>query len=238
MCRIIPPPCSLQACIIICCVSGLNCEEQSTLMRMRKALFWVHLVTGCAAGLVILVMCVTGVLLAFERQINDLADRRLREPVTVGKDRLPLDKLIDEFRTSKEGLPSTVTMYACQDEPVAFGFGRERIVYVDPYSGKALGEGSKQSRAFFASVELLHRSLGSSLRSRSVGRALTGACNLAFLGLLLTGLYLWLPKKWTAQHLRPATLLRTGLTGRARHWNQLFVAVFWCAVSFFLFVLC
>lgn len=37
---------------------------------IRKAFFWSHL----TAGLVILVMSVTGVLLAYERQITDWAD--------------------------------------------------------------------------------------------------------------------------------------------------------------------
>ncbi len=36
---------------------------------VRKILFWSHLVAGVSAGLVILVMSATGVLLAFEKQV-------------------------------------------------------------------------------------------------------------------------------------------------------------------------
>jgi uncharacterized iron-regulated membrane protein len=36
---------------------------------LRKTVFWIHLSCGVAAGLVIGMMSVTGVLLAFERQI-------------------------------------------------------------------------------------------------------------------------------------------------------------------------
>jgi|GEM_PF-2469048 len=36
---------------------------------IRKGLFWLHLIAGVAAGVVILVMSVTGVLLTYERQI-------------------------------------------------------------------------------------------------------------------------------------------------------------------------
>ena len=43
-------------------------------MTVHRAIFWLHLLTGTLAGLVILVMSVTGVLLAFEPQIVDDAD--------------------------------------------------------------------------------------------------------------------------------------------------------------------
>ena len=39
-------------------------------MKLRSFFFWCHLAIGSLAGLVILVMCVSGILLAFERQIN------------------------------------------------------------------------------------------------------------------------------------------------------------------------
>ena len=37
--------------------------------RLRSALFWTHLAIGCLAGLVIAFLCVTGVLLTYERQL-------------------------------------------------------------------------------------------------------------------------------------------------------------------------
>ena len=47
-------------------------------MKLRKIIFWLHLVGGLIAGAVVLVMSVTGVLLAFERQMIEWADRDLR----------------------------------------------------------------------------------------------------------------------------------------------------------------
>ena len=38
---------------------------------MRKVLFWMHLTAGVTAGLVILVMSLSGVLLAYERQLTE-----------------------------------------------------------------------------------------------------------------------------------------------------------------------
>ena len=41
----------------------------------RKCLFWLHLSSGVVAGAVILMMSVTGVLLTFQPQIVDWANR-------------------------------------------------------------------------------------------------------------------------------------------------------------------
>jgi uncharacterized iron-regulated membrane protein len=38
--------------------------------KLRKIIFWLHLPVGVIAGLVILNMCVTGVLLTYEKQIT------------------------------------------------------------------------------------------------------------------------------------------------------------------------
>ncbi|MEI9892585.1 MAG: PepSY domain-containing protein [Chthoniobacter sp.] len=45
---------------------------------MRKAIFWLHLAVGIVAGSVILSMAVSGVMIAWQRQITDLAERGFR----------------------------------------------------------------------------------------------------------------------------------------------------------------
>ncbi|WDT79120.1 MAG: PepSY-associated TM helix domain-containing protein [Candidatus Manganitrophus sp.] len=47
-------------------------------ITFRNILFWVHLAAGTVAGLVILVMALTGALIAFEPQIVDFAERGVR----------------------------------------------------------------------------------------------------------------------------------------------------------------
>jgi uncharacterized iron-regulated membrane protein len=44
--------------------------------KLRKIIFWCHLPVGVIAGVVILIMCVTGVLLSYEKQITAWADTR------------------------------------------------------------------------------------------------------------------------------------------------------------------
>ena len=77
-------------------------------MKLRKIIFWLHLTAGVVAGTVILVMSVTGVFLAFERQIVALAEGDIRTVTPPASDapRLSLDTLIAKAReTVLEALP-------------------------------------------------------------------------------------------------------------------------------------
>jgi uncharacterized iron-regulated membrane protein len=47
---------------------------------LRRFFFWTHLALGLASGLVVLLMSVTGVLLAFEKQAVAFVDRRAVGP--------------------------------------------------------------------------------------------------------------------------------------------------------------
>jgi len=47
-------------------------------MTARKILFWIHLTAGVSAGIVILILSITGVLLSFERQIKKRSDQAYR----------------------------------------------------------------------------------------------------------------------------------------------------------------
>lgn len=205
-------------------------------MNVRRILFWIHLCGGSVAGIVILIMCLTGIALVFERQINSFADRLSRASVTTGAVRLPLDRIMATAPGGSQPL-SAITIYSKADEPVALAYGRERTVFIDPYSGKLLGEGSKTSRAFFAAMERWHRALGSELRGHGPGRVIADAANFVFLGLVLSGFVLWLPRNWTAQRVRAGAFLRRNLKGKAAFWNIHNVVGIWCAVPLFFIVL-
>jgi uncharacterized iron-regulated membrane protein len=184
----------------------------------RKALFWLHLSAGAVAGLVILMMSVTGVLLAWQRQVIRLADRDVRsrasKPVPVRKSP---EELLGAVIESRHALPTGLTFRSDAAEPASAEFGRGTVVYFDICTGAVLGEGSAPIRRFFREVQDWHRWLAAGIASRQVGRGITGASNLLFLGLLLSGFYLWLPRSRT--QLRAAIWFRRGLPGKARDWN-------------------
>lgn len=205
-------------------------ERPPSARPFRTAIFWLHLATGVVAGTVILVMSATGVLLMYERQILEWADRaglehsvELPSPAAPRSPRLPVETLIG----SASGRPSSVTVQADPSAPVAVSLGRERTVYIHPYTGEVLGGGAPKVRAFFHAVTDWHRWLGRDGEGRDVGRAVTGACNLAFLILVVSGLYLWLPRRWGWAQVRNVLWFRRGLPGKARDFNWHNVIGFW-----------
>ena len=77
-------------------------------MNVRKIIFWCHLTVGSIAGVVILTMCVTGVLLAFERQIISSAERNFRAGPPAGAQRLPLEALLEKARAVNPTAPMSI----------------------------------------------------------------------------------------------------------------------------------
>ena len=206
---------------------------------IRKYFFWLHLAAGSGAGVVIFVMCVTGALLAFERQITNWAERSVRHVgVPAGSARLPLEDLLGTVIRSEGGTPTSVAWHGEADSAVEIGFGRERTVFVNPYSGAPLGGGAVRLRGFFDYVEGLHRWLGANGGMRPEARAITAAANLLFLFLACSGFYLWWPRNWTAAALTNRLMLRGELQGRARDFNRHNAIGFWSCVPLVVMVTC
>ena len=207
-------------------------------MRLRKILFWMHLATGCLAGAVVLVMSVTGVLLAYQRQITAWMDRDIRSTApSPGSVRLPIETVLAGGNARNEGKPSAVTVRSSAVAPAQVTIGRESVYLVDVYTGRVLGESAPRTRLFFRNIENLHRWLGASNEHRAGGRMITGFCNLCFLVLILSGPFLWIPGKWSWRNVRSIVLFRRGLAGRARDFNWHNVFGIWCAAPLFAIVL-
>lgn len=193
--------------------------------RLRPFIFWPHLVLGIAAGLVILVMSATGVILTYQRQLIQWADRGYSE--APASDARPL--AIAELVTRAATPPVQVTVPRDSAAPIQIGAGG-RTLLVNRYTGVVLGESAPRLRAFFRGVTNWHRWLALSGAGRQTARAITGAANLVFLLLALSGLYLWWPRRWHRAALRNITRFRRGLTPKARDFNWHNVFGFWMAI--------
>jgi len=198
----------------------------------RKTLFWTHLACGVAAGLVIAMMSLTGVILTYERQLVEWAERDLRAEPPAGAARLPLDALVAAVRAQKPGFePTSISVSADPAAPVQVSAGRGTSVYVNGYTGDVLGEGAVRLREFFRTVTGWHRWFDVDGERRALARAITGASNLAFLFLILSGLYLWLPRTWKWVTFRTRVLFNPkATTGQARDYNWHHVIGFWTAI--------
>jgi uncharacterized iron-regulated membrane protein len=203
----------------------------------RKTVFWLHLLAGVTAGVFILIMAATGVLLSFERQIVEFVDRDI-EYVSVPQDPQSgsLNDLLEAVRRAGVGEPAAIVVRNHPQAAMQFSLGRSKTVYVDPYSSAVLGVSSPKIHDFFSAIERLHRSLGAPLGSRSVGHWLTAISNLLFGALILLGVVLWLQRKSSWKAIRASIAFRNGLSGKARDWNWHNVIGIWCALPLLVIV--
>jgi len=203
-------------------------------MKLKRIIFWSHLTAGVTAGLVILMMSVTGVLLTFERQMLGWAEQSYSVAYT-GQQRLPAEQLLS---LAREAVPSASNLsliyYKDNRSPVKIAIGRSGQLLIDPYTGAILGEGPAGLNSFFGFVTQLHRWFALEGDSREIGAALTGASNLLFLFLLVSGTYLWLPRIWRWSIVRMNILFNPLVNNsRARDYNWHHVFSFWALIPLF-----
>ncbi len=204
----------------------------------RTVLFWMHLACGAAAGLVILVMSVTGVALMYEKQVVEWGDRRAwTAPSSAGQPLSPETLLALVVSARPEAAPTGITLRADAAAPATVMLEGNQSLLVDPYSGRIIGEPPSQPRRFFRLMTTWHRYLALEGASRATGRALTGAANLIFLFIVLSGMYLWVPRVWRAIQFKNVLWFRSGLAAKARDFNWHNVIGIWSAVPLAIIVL-
>ena len=198
----------------------------------RSVVFWMHLVCGVVAGVVVLIMSITGVALTYEKQMLEWADRGAwTAPSLVGARHLPPETLLAKAAAAQPGLaPTGFTLRAPAAAPATVTFQGTKSLLIDPYTGTIVGEPPAGLRNFFRTMTVWHRYLALDGTSRATGRAITGAANLGFLFIVLSGIYLWFPRVWTWLQFKNVLWFRGGLPGKARDFNWHNVIGFWSAV--------
>lgn len=160
---------------------------------IRKTIFWLHLGTGVVVGVVVAMMSLTGVLLTYEHQFLQWDDRQYIESSEVAN-RLAIEDLIDAARSSGLEL-AELSFLADEQMPVLASEGRRgKSVYISQYSGEILGLPGPRIGGFFREITGWHRWFNAEGDARRSAQLVTGVSNLAFLFLVLSGAYLWLPK--------------------------------------------
>ncbi|MCF7785458.1 MAG: PepSY domain-containing protein [Prosthecobacter sp.] len=205
----------------------------------HRLIFWGHLIAGLVAGVVILSMAVTGLMIAYEAQLLEWANRDLRvTPPAAGTSHLDIETLLAKVHETKPDLnPSGITWKADPAMPVTLSVGKEGIYFANPYTGEFLGEGHRAWHDFFHAATDWHRFLTGTGLPKEVGKAITGAGCLIFSLLLVSGLYLWCPRHWRWANVRAVILFNTKLRDRARNWNWHNVFGFWSALPLLCIIL-
>jgi len=200
----------------------------------RTIVFWLHLTAGAMVGSVVLIMSMTGVLLTYEKQMLAWADRRAASiaPPTPEIRAVSLDVIV---RSAAAAVPDrTITMITKRSDPrspVSVAMSGGISILVNPYTGHVTGEAPTGMRQLFRTTTEWHRYLAGKGERRALGKAVTGGCNLAFLFLVISGGYLWLPRRWAVRAVAAVAIPRwRHATGRARDFNWHNALGFWSAI--------
>ena len=204
----------------------------------RKVLFWLHLASGIVAGVIIFIMCVTGALLSFERNIIEWSEGDVRYVAASSEQRLaPSAILAKVVEARPDAKPSAL---AIPNEPNAawqVSLGREGILFADPYTGAITGESNKSVRGVMSELRNWHRYVALSGDQRPIGKAITGFCNVLFLFLAISGMYIWIPRVWAWKSFKPVMWFKSGLRGKPRNFNWHNVIGIWTSVLLIIFTL-
>jgi uncharacterized iron-regulated membrane protein len=207
------------------------------LPSVRPFVFWPHLVAGVSAGLVILLMSVTGVLLTYERQVIAWADRSYRaEPPQPGTPRLPVETLLARI-AEQRGAPAAITIASEPATPVIATVDQQALA-IDPYTGVVLGPSAPAMRRVMSEIRAWHRWLSVDGARRPIARAITGWANAVFLLIVCSGLFLWFPRTWSWTQVRGVVFFKSGLRGKARDFNWHNTVGAWSALPLFVIVFC
>jgi uncharacterized iron-regulated membrane protein len=184
---------------------------------MRKFLLQTHLWAGLLVGWVLVIIALAGAAMVFRPQLDPVVNPGLFAVSAARAERASLDVLAQNAWTQfPEHRFNFVRFWADPARPAMIRAANSDQIYLDPWNGRVLGQQNRY-RGFFGRAEEIHRflSLGT-----TVGKNIVGAVVLVFVGIILTGLVLWMPPAWRL--LRNALTLNPAAKGRARllNWHR------------------
>jgi uncharacterized iron-regulated membrane protein len=215
----------------------------------------IHLYLSLGAGLVILIACLTGAILVFEKDLQ-MAINKKRYYVEAGTAKLSVDSLV---RNVKQSFPDAkvngIKLYSEADRSaeisVAFPPKKETksetqkpanekaqplqrqpgfTIFINPYTGKVLEKYSYRETGFYQ-VFALHRWLLGG--EGSIGKYIVGISTFIFLFILMTGIILWWPK--TKKILKQRLKIKGNAGWKRINHDMHLVFGFYSAIFLFIF---
>jgi len=168
----------------------------------RKFMTDVHLWLGLASGIILFLVCFSGTMLVFEKEIESFFAEELR--VVPSSEKLSIDELTS--RMSEKGTVSSVSIPTEASEAYEFRVKtspkdrRGTTFMMDPYSAVILKPEPSPLDGFFSVMFRMHRWL---LLDTSIGRPIVGVATIIFLFLSISGIIIWFPKKWKWKAFKP-----------------------------------
>lgn len=159
--------------------------------RIKRTVRTLHRWLGLVSGILIVVVALTGCLLAFEDEGRDYLMHDYYHLGHPGVARLSLDRIVDTFRVHYPKTKVNSIRFKEKADAAFVVFTKDRYIFMDPYTATIIAD-IPVCKDFFTSVRILH----TELFLGPVGKTIVHYNVLLFLIILLSGLVLWWPKKW------------------------------------------
>lgn len=172
---------------------------------MRSLIHKIHLYLSILSGFFILLIAISGVIYVFNDEIIYFIDKDAITIPTSQKSRLDIDTILERVEENNykpvqfdysAGSDKSITVLAkdMDDKFVQ--------LYINPYTGAIIKASGLY--AFFNFIESFH----TELCMGAPGRAFIGIITIFFLILLITGVFLWYPKKWNKKTAKNSFILK------------------------------
>ncbi len=175
---------------------------------LRKFINDVHLWLGLGSGIILFLVCLSGTILTFEKEIKGL----FAEGFTVNGTTpiIAVESLAEDLKAEGEVMSVTIPHEA--NKPYEFRVKtspedrRGTTYYVNPYTSDAEKVQESSVDKFFMSMFRLHRWL---LLDSSIGRPIVGVATIFFFFIAISGIVMWFPKKLKWKSFKPGLKIKT-----------------------------
>ena len=177
---------------------------------IRQFLNDIHLYAGLTCGLIVIAVCMTGTIYVYNTEIREFFDSERYFVEKEGKV-IPLDELKSTLETQYSSQVVGFQVFGQEGRTLQFSLkkpGEENSItyFVNPYSGEVVADNANKTptETFMGYLFSTHRWLLldkvetpilDSMSNQDLGRLINGIATSLFLLGVLTGIFLWLPKK-------------------------------------------
>lgn len=164
-------------------------------LKRSNILKKLHLIIGFSTGLVVFIVCLTGCIYTFQKEIRLLTAPYYKvAPLAGHAEKLPLSQQLKSYQsTSNDTKVLRIYDHKASNRSTIFLVtqkGAYSFAFVNPYTGKLLQE-KPLAKDFFYIVLYIHMNL----LLGTVGSYIVKYSVLLFVISLLTGIILWFPKR-------------------------------------------
>lgn len=177
---------------------------------IRQFLNDIHLYAGLTCSLIVIAVCLTGTIYVYNTEIREFFDSERYFVEKEGKV-IPLDELKSTLETKYSSQVVGFQVFGQEGRTLQFSLkkpGEENSItyFVNPYSGEVVADNAIKTptETFMGYLFSTHRWLLldkvetpilDSMSNQDLGRLINGIATSLFLLGVLTGIFLWLPKK-------------------------------------------